>query len=114
MDIKIGDVIKVGKFFWIDEDDFIGYDSNAKHGHGLDKDRCIGSANNHCSVEVRGFLEGKVVFSLMRPETPYGAEAPIGTVFMIDREVIEKEWWECVRSAEREKQRKALAEQFCK
>lgn len=30
-----GKIIQVGEFFWIPEGAFIGYDDDAKHGHGL-------------------------------------------------------------------------------
>lgn len=113
MTFEVGDVIKVGEFFWIRDDDFIGYDRNAEHGHGLDK-RSAGSVDKDCEVEVRGFSNGKVVVSLIRPSVPYGAPAPIGTVFMIEASKINSWGGKLVKSAEKEKKRAILAKEFCK
>lgn len=111
---KVGDVIKVGEFFWIKESDFIGFDKGAKHGYGIERDRGTGSVDEMCSLEVRGFIRGEIVVCLMRPEIPYGAPAPIGTVFKISPYVL-KSWGPKIRRAKsRDVEMDALSRQFCK
>lgn len=99
----------MGKFFWISEEDLIGFDSDAEHGHGIDS----GSVDEDCTLEVRGYEGNKLVVSLRRPVVPYGAPAAIGTVFMINEETV-LSWPSAIAArSEKEKERKRLAGKFC-
>jgi hypothetical protein len=76
----IGDVIPVGEHFWIKDDVFIGLAPHAAHGHDSD----IGSADVGCTVTIIDHVgTTHVVAQLGRPGMPWGAEAAIGTVFML-------------------------------
>ena len=76
----IGDVIPVGEFFWITDDAMIGFAPGAVHGHGLS----CSSADVGCTVKVIDYAGSThVAVELDRPEVPYGALAPIGTVFFL-------------------------------
>jgi len=113
MTLKIGSVVTVGDFFWIDEGDFIGYDEGALHGHGLDG-RSGGSVAKGCELEVRSMSSGHAIVSLDRPEVPHGAPAAIGTVFKISLKRLDL-WGES--SVELEIQRRVkeeLAKWCCK
>lgn len=87
---NVGDQIKVEQFFWIP--DFLGYDSNAYHAHGLrDEDGGGGgSCDTDCTLEVRGIEDEHYIVSLIkRDRTPAGALAATGSVFRISREYID-------------------------
>jgi len=107
-----GKTILVGEFFWIPEGAFIGYDRDARHGHGL-RDK-PGSVDAGCTVTVRGVTGGHAIVRLDRPETPYGAPAPIGTVFRLPVEQIER--WPAMIEARRahENERRSLARRYCR
>jgi hypothetical protein len=77
--ISVGDKIRVGEHFWIPDEHIIGWDSDAQHGNGYDESG--GSADESCTVTVRGILNDWAVVWLDRDSTPYGAMASIGTVF---------------------------------
>ena len=77
--IHVNDVIRVKKFFWIPDKDFIGYTADAKHGHGLQDNP--GSVDEGCYLKIIKISYPHAVVELERPEMPYGAPAPIGTLF---------------------------------
>src|SRR6056297_3273384 len=83
-EFSIGDMIEVEQFFWIDDDDLIGFDDDAEHGHVIDS----GSVDIGCKLEIRGLSETHAVVRLHRPSIPYGAPAAIGTVFWIDLDTM--------------------------
>lgn len=87
--IKVGDVIPVRKFFWIK--DLIGYDSDAKHGHGIKDKGSAGSVEEGCTLTVRAIDGDMAIVRLDRPEVPYGAPAAIGAVFFFPVATLE-EW----------------------
>ena len=104
-----GDLILVGEFFWIDDKDLIGFDSNASHGDG----GASGSVDEKCTLCVRGYEGGRLVVSLIRPEMPYGAQASIGTVFLINESTVLK--WPGMRAKKRQltEKRERLASKYC-
>lgn len=109
-EVKVGDINEVGEFFWIS--DFIGFDSNAEHGHGLNKTG--GSVDVGCHVEVRGIEGESAIVSLRRPTVPFGAPAPIGSVFRIPVDQVAS-WREKLKAIkEREESCKILASKYCK
>ena len=87
---EAGDEILVGEFFWTNKEMFIGFDKNALHGNSSLTQERTGSVDIDCKLEIRGIERANAVVSLNRPHTPYGAEAPIGTVFKISLEIIKK------------------------
>lgn len=96
--IQVGTSIKVFGFLWVTN--FIGYDHDAKHMHNLDPDES-GSFGTGCTLIVRDVLsDGMSVVSLSRPYIPRGAEAAIGTVFMIETAKL-REWVSGYPEAER-------------
>lgn len=110
MEIKIDAVIPVPDFFWIPEEDFIGFDQHALHDDKLKS----GSVDEGCSLEIRHIEHGRAIVSLIRPTTPYGAQAAVGTVFWIDVSRMDR-WPDLMaRNAEKEKRRSDLAARFCK
>ena len=90
---EVGDVIPVGEFFWIPDDAIIGYTEDAKHGHRFTG----GSVDIDCTVKVIDVLDRHVVVELDRPTIPYGAPAPIGTVFFLSIKQINT-WPEMIES----------------
>ena len=75
----------VGAHFWIEPDDFIGYASDASHGHGLRRtEDAPGSAGPGATVTVLERGEGRHIVRLDWPRTPFGALAPSGTIFYLD------------------------------
>ena len=104
---EVGQRVKVGEFFWIGEDNHIGFDTDAFHGHGH-RDHTGGSVEIGCTVTIRGFEEVKgrnmAVVRLDRPATPYGAPAPIGQLFLIPISVMQK-WPELLEKSDAHQER---------
>jgi hypothetical protein len=86
--IAVGDEISVGQFFWIDT--CIGMADNAKHGHSIRNEPSPGSADMDCTVRVLDLTRDYATVVLLRPEIPYGAPAPHGTIFLVPIEVLER------------------------
>lgn len=111
--ICVGQEIQVGEFFWIPDHDFIGYDRDAYHGHCLDK-RSPGSVDHDCTLTIRAIKNGYAIVRLNRPQVPYGAPAPIGTVFQLPLSQMAR-WAEMTaRREDRERQRRSLEQQYCR
>lgn len=114
--VSVGDTIPVGEHFWIKDKDFIGYDHDAEHGHGIAlwDIHSPGSVDIGCSLTVRAIKNGYAIVRLNRPSVPYGAPAPIGTVFQIPLNVI-SEWPEMISERlSHEHNRNALAKIYCR
>ena len=87
--IRVGAVVPVGKFFWIETG--IGFAENVSHGHYKKDDQWYkedyfmspSSADTDCTVRVLAIEDDRAIVVLSRPQTPYGAEAPTGTIFTI-------------------------------
>lgn len=108
--IAIGRTYPVGGFFWIRDEDLIGFDFDAQHCHGKN----AGSVEFGCTVTVRGFKDGRAIVRLDRPSMPAGAEAAIGTVFKISLAKMEA-WPEAIAKRElRMAKREELASEYLK
>lgn len=104
--ITHGSTHKVGGFFWINDNDFIGYAPGATHGHGLPKSP--GSVDDCCTVKILKVGETHSIVQLDRHEIPFGARAPIGTVFQIPNTMI-LSWPAMLRARnDRDAQRRAI------
>jgi hypothetical protein len=125
-DLRVGDEVAVGEFFWIRSPQFIGFDHDAKHGHGIShkhdseyghglshKEGSPGSADTDCTVVIRAINDDEAIVSLQRDEIPYGAKAPIGTVFLVKVETLKL--WPTMALAHHNAtlKRNSLADQFC-
>jgi len=114
--LKPGIEIPVGEFFWINEFDFIGYDSDSKHGHDIHRynDNCPGSVEIDCTLSIRAIKNNYAIVRLNRPKIPFGALAPIGTVFQIPISQL-LTWSEKLRAIKDHKeQRSKLTQEYCK
>ena len=78
--IRVGDCLPVGKFFWIPREDFIGYDSDARHGHRLHGN---GSVDVDCTLIVRGIKSGYAIVRLDRPRVIFVLPDPYVSVIQI-------------------------------
>lgn len=78
--LSVGQIVDVGEFFWIPEENIIGLDDNWQHGH---RRKDGGSVDTNCSVEIRSIEDDTAIVRLNRPEVPYGAPAAIGIVFSL-------------------------------
>ena len=107
----VGAKIEVGGFFWINENDLIGFDKDAAHGNCTDYS--TGCVDIGCLVTIRGVEGNYAVVRLDRPSMPHGSQAPIGAVFQIPVSVI-KSWPEKLRlHRDHEAQRSKLASKYC-
>lgn len=90
--VRTGQRIPVGEFFWIQPDDFIDFQNPA---HGNDSSHphrgTQGSVDVGCTLHVLAVIGSYAIVRLERPEMPFGALAPIGTVFRI--KVARMESW---------------------
>ena len=112
---EVGDVVKVGRFFWIPADAHIDFDSDAYHMHGL-CDHTSGSVDPDCVVTIRGFETWRgqrmAVVRLDRRGSPAGALAPNGQVFLIPISQMQQ-WPEMLEKiAAHESARAALAKKY--
>ena len=112
---EVGQKIEVGEFFWIGQDCHIGFDTDARHGHGFE-DHTGGSVDIGCTLTIRGFenVDGHdmAVVRLDRTTTPFGALAPIGQLFLIPISFMQK-WPKLLEMSDaREEQREALAKKY--
>ena len=112
---EVGDVVKVGGFFWIPEDAHIIFDSDAYHLHGV-RDYTGGLVDTDCILTIRGFetVRGQrmAVVRLDWRRPPAGAEAPNGQVFLIPISQMQQ-WPEMLKKIEaHETAREALAEKY--
>ena len=88
--VVVGNKYKVGEFFWIDHENFLGMSSRFAHGNCDDHKYC-GSMDIYDLVEVRKhFKENLYVVEklLSKNGMPYGARSAIGTLFLITEEQI--------------------------
>lgn len=94
--LKVGCVVKVGKFFWIGDGNIVGFSEDAVHGHGIDEDHA-GSVDIDCHLKVLkitlwdNILLPTAIVELDRPEIPYGAPAAIGIRFKMPLKMLH-EW----------------------
>ncbi len=87
--VSVNAEIPVGEFFWIKT--CIGMADNASHGHGVRNEPNPGSADVNCTVRVLDVTDDDyATVVLQRPDTPYGALAPHGTIFLIPINVLEQ------------------------
>jgi hypothetical protein len=87
MKLTIGSKRTVGKFFWVKDEDCIGFDKDAYHGHGLDYG---GSVDKGDVVEILGHEpDGMVVVKVYKDtKNLYGALCPHGMVFLMKESQI--------------------------
>ena len=90
---EVGQKVKVGGFFWIREEDHIGFEAVAFHGPAH-KDYTPGAVDIGRTVTIRGFEKVKgcdmAVVRLDRATTPFGHSAPTGQLFLIPISVMQK------------------------
>ena len=110
LNFNVGDIYKVGKFFWIEENNYIGFSKDASHAHGLK--RC-GSVNTQCKIKILGFEEDDVVVELITEVIPKGASAANGAIFMLPLSQI-LSWPELLKqNNKRQKFLKMLCRKYC-
>ena len=112
---KVGDVVRVGAFFWIRKENHISFDSDVYHYHGVE-DSTGGSVDIDCELTIRGFEtwrdERMAVVRLDRQGSPSGAMAPNGQVFLIPVRQMQR-WPQMLKEiAAHESQRMALAKKY--
>jgi hypothetical protein len=115
MSICVGQTHKVGSAFLIKETEFIGFDKDAEHEHGISCKKGVdsGSVGEDCTVTIRAIEGDWAVVRLDRAEMPFGVRAPNGTVFQIHLDKIRFWASELKRQEDRESRRRALAEKYC-
>ncbi|MEO1687857.1 MAG: hypothetical protein AAFU61_08130 [Pseudomonadota bacterium] len=107
----VGARVPVGEFFWIPNDDLVGHDKDARHGHD-----CYdgGSVDIGCTLTIRAIQNSYALVRLDRPKLPYGASAAIGAVFQIPLAKMQR-WPDLLATrAEAERQRRELARRYCR
>ena len=108
---EVGQKVKVGGFFWIREEDHIGFEAVAFHGPAH-KDYTPGAVDIGRTVTIRGFEKVKgcdmAVVRLDRTTTPFGHSAPTGQLFLIPISVMQK--W--LKFNDHQERRKALAVKY--
>jgi len=76
-DFKVGDFIRVKRFFLVGDYEFIGFSENFEHGHNSHH---RGSIDKGCRLEIVKINGNYATVHLHRKATPYGALAAIGTI----------------------------------
>ena len=113
---EVGQKVKVGGFFWIREEDHIGFEAVAFHGPAH-KDYTPGAVDIGRTVTIRGFEKVKgcdmAVVRLDRTTTPFAHSAPTGQLFLIPISVMQN-WLdgEPITSDDHQERRKALAVKY--
>ena len=112
---EIGDVVRVGEYFWISKYEHIGFDSDAQHA-GVVAEHPSGSVDTDCRLTIRGFETWRgddvAIVRLDRKLSPRGDMAPRGQVCAVSISQMQK-WPEMLKKVDaHERERKALVKKY--
>lgn len=83
-----GRYIPAPRFFWINDQDLIGFEKWSCHGNS--SDRHAGSVNDDDFLYVKEVSSHTSTVSVIKKFMPYGAPTAYGTIFKIDNKTLYK------------------------